>query len=335
MATYKGIQGYSVQSLSSDPTASSATTGQLWYNSDSGKFKIVEEGAGAWAAGGDFNRSNNWNSGSCGTQTAGLVAAGSVEPGIETETYDGSTWTEVGDCNTARYGNGGAGSTTAAITFAGALLPAGTVYTGVTESYNGTAWTEVGDLNTARHYVASTNYAPATAALCLGGNDSPPPNTSFKTESYNGTSWTELADINVGRYGPGGAGTTTAALFFGGKISPGSSQVASTETFNGTTWTEVGDLNTAKMNLGAAGSSNTAALCYGGQESTTVFSALNESWNGTSWTELTALGTARKFTSNVGTSSVALAGGGDNSVGFTGTEEWNDPVYSVKTVTVS
>ena len=39
MATYKGIQGYSVQKLSSDPTASEAE-GQLWYNSTSGKFKI-------------------------------------------------------------------------------------------------------------------------------------------------------------------------------------------------------------------------------------------------------------------------------------------------------
>ena len=39
MATYKGIQGYTVQKLSDDPTASEAA-GQLWYNSTSGKFKI-------------------------------------------------------------------------------------------------------------------------------------------------------------------------------------------------------------------------------------------------------------------------------------------------------
>jgi hypothetical protein len=32
MATYKGIQGYTVQKLSSDPTAAEAV-GQLWYNS--------------------------------------------------------------------------------------------------------------------------------------------------------------------------------------------------------------------------------------------------------------------------------------------------------------
>ena len=44
MATYKGIQGYSVQKLSSDPTASEAA-GQLWYNSTLGKFKIATERA--------------------------------------------------------------------------------------------------------------------------------------------------------------------------------------------------------------------------------------------------------------------------------------------------
>jgi len=46
MATYKGIQGYSVQKLSSDPTASSDTAGQLWYNSTEGAFKIVVDDGG-------------------------------------------------------------------------------------------------------------------------------------------------------------------------------------------------------------------------------------------------------------------------------------------------
>jgi len=49
MATYKGIQGYSVQKLASDPTASEAD-GQLWYNSSTGKFNLAVAGAGAWAS---------------------------------------------------------------------------------------------------------------------------------------------------------------------------------------------------------------------------------------------------------------------------------------------
>ena len=46
MATYKGIQGYTVQKLSSDPTASEVV-GQLWYNSTTGAFKIGTEAGGA------------------------------------------------------------------------------------------------------------------------------------------------------------------------------------------------------------------------------------------------------------------------------------------------
>ena len=58
MATYKGIQGYSVQKLSSDPTASEAV-GQLWYNSSTGKFKVGVQAAGAWASGGNLNTARN------------------------------------------------------------------------------------------------------------------------------------------------------------------------------------------------------------------------------------------------------------------------------------
>ena len=53
MATYKGIQGYTVQKLSSDPTAAEAV-GQLWYNSGDGAFKVATQSAGAWSAGGNL-----------------------------------------------------------------------------------------------------------------------------------------------------------------------------------------------------------------------------------------------------------------------------------------
>jgi len=41
MATYKGIQGYSVQTLASDPSPTASVEGQLWYNSTSGTYKIA------------------------------------------------------------------------------------------------------------------------------------------------------------------------------------------------------------------------------------------------------------------------------------------------------
>ena len=55
MATYKGIQGYSVQKLSSDPTASEAAQDNFFIILLTGKFKIATEGAGTWASGGNMN----------------------------------------------------------------------------------------------------------------------------------------------------------------------------------------------------------------------------------------------------------------------------------------
>ena len=119
MATYKGIQGYSVQKLSSDPTASEAA-GQLFYNSGTGKFKIATEGAGAWATGG--NAINSFaQRGGAGIQTSALAFGGNA-PGTkdETEKYDGTSWTEVADLNTARRYVAGAGATnTAALAIGG------------------------------------------------------------------------------------------------------------------------------------------------------------------------------------------------------------------------
>ena len=79
MATYKGIQGYTVQKFSSDPTASEVA-GQLFYNSATGKFKISVAGAGAWASGGNLNTGRGATAGGIGIQTAALIAAGNTLP---------------------------------------------------------------------------------------------------------------------------------------------------------------------------------------------------------------------------------------------------------------
>jgi hypothetical protein len=54
MATYKGIQGFTIQNLSADP--SNPIEGQVWYNSTSNVWKVEElTTAGAWATGGNLN----------------------------------------------------------------------------------------------------------------------------------------------------------------------------------------------------------------------------------------------------------------------------------------
>ena len=109
-----------------------------------------------------------------------------------TEFYDGSSWTEVNDMNTGRYGLGGAnsGSQTATLVFAGYYPPGGV--TGATESWDGTNWTEVNDLNTAGGN--GTGFGTQPAAIAVAGDS-----RSNLTESWDGTSWTEVSEINTTR----------------------------------------------------------------------------------------------------------------------------------------
>ena len=328
MATYKGIQGYSVQKLSSDPTASEVE-GQLFYNSSTGKFKISVAGTGAWSSGGTMNNGRNHLKGG-GIQTAAIMAGGN-SPSVNayTETYDGSAWTETADLNTGRGQTGPAtqGTTTAFLLAGGSIGTAPTNASNETETFNGTAWTEVNNLNTARR--ALTGGGTTTAAIAVGGQTAPN-NALGNTETYNGTSWTEKADLNNVRNGASGCGTSTAALTFVGRVPPSFSSTNKTESWNGSSWTEVANTNTARNQAAGIGI-QTAALLVGGAPSPAK--AFTESWNGSSWTEVADLGSGQYGLGGSGTSSLGLVGAGEPAI--TSSEEWNDPVYTIKTVTVS
>jgi hypothetical protein len=102
MATYKGIQGFTIQNLSADP--SNPIEGQVWYNSTSNVWKVEEATtAGSWASGNSMGTARS-NLGGAGTQTAALGFGGyGPAPAVgDTEEYDGSTWTAGGSLNTAR-----------------------------------------------------------------------------------------------------------------------------------------------------------------------------------------------------------------------------------------
>jgi hypothetical protein len=75
MADYKGIQGFAIQNLTSDPTADE---GQVWYNSTTNIFKeTAATTAGAWASATSMNTARNGLAGA-GTQTAALAFGGEV-----------------------------------------------------------------------------------------------------------------------------------------------------------------------------------------------------------------------------------------------------------------
>ena len=80
MATLKQIKGTAIQFLDSDPVV---------Y-------------AGSWSSGGSLNTARGYLDG-VGIQTAALGVSGYTTTNVAVvEQYNGTSWTEVGDVNTAR-----------------------------------------------------------------------------------------------------------------------------------------------------------------------------------------------------------------------------------------
>ena len=82
-----------------------------------------------------------------------------------TELWNGSSWTEVNDTNTARKQGGASGLSTSAMYFNGTIPPG---FVANAESWNGTNWTTVANMGSARYRVggAGTNN---TSAASFGG----------------------------------------------------------------------------------------------------------------------------------------------------------------------
>ena len=132
MANYSTIKGFNIQSLASDPPA--PQVGQVWYNTTSTVLKgYGAQGTAAWASGGNLNtaRQAGFN---FGTQTAAIFASGYTGSNVaNTESYNGTAWTEVGNVQSAfREAGGSFGTSTAGIK-AGGRPPT----SNETESWNG------------------------------------------------------------------------------------------------------------------------------------------------------------------------------------------------------
>ena len=271
MTTYKEIRGTNIEAVASDP--SNPVEGQVWYNTTTNVVKGLINNIGSWATSGNLNTAR----GGAGTQTAALTFGGQMSPGPptglhdQTETWNGTNWTEVNDLNTARAGLAGAGiNNTAVLAFGGDAPAPPTATVAVTELWNGTNWTETTDLNTAREQLTGTG--TSTSALAFGGKASP----GALTEIWNGSNWTEVNDLGTARYALGGSGiTNTAVLAFGGNKQGDAGNVAFTESWNGTNWTEIADLNVQRYQLTGCGTS-VSALASGGRAGNTASASTEE-----------------------------------------------------------
>ena len=305
MATYKEIKGVTVQTRDTDPTVN----------------------AGTWASGGALNTARRSLKSAGVTQNGALGFGGNTGSIVSiTESYNGSTWTEVNDLNTARWDLNGFGSYTAAIAAAGVYDVNAVLPTNAVESWNGSSWTEVAEMNTTRQNGANLG-TTNTAGLVAGGSVRPgsPPGSPVSypadNELWNGSAWTEVNNLNTGRAAISGFGTSTSGI--GAAGTPPTTNAV--ESWDGTSWTEVSEVNTARYNASSTqGTDNTSGMIFGGYSTTRVGST--ETWDGSSWTEVNDLSTARNNGGGAGTGTTdALMFGGMTPSATDATEEWSFP----------
>jgi hypothetical protein len=310
MATYKEIHGIKVQYRDSDPTA---VEGDVWYNASTAKLKMYAA-VGSWSSGGNLNTGLAGCAG-FGIQTASLKCTGEIGPvTVNVEQYDGSSWTEIANVNTAGGNITGAGTVTAGVIFNRSESKQ------ACEEWDGSSWTEVNDTNVATALRAGLGIQ--TAAIGAGGDSHP--SIEDSVESYDGTTWTEVGDLNTGRcHHNGGTGTQTAAILGSGTTTPAQTNyTAVSEEWDGSSWTEGNDVNTSRAHSGTGGIQTNAIMAGGGVS--TIY-AVVEAYDGTSWSEVADLSTGRYKMGGSGTGSLALVFAGydpGNSI-TTATEEWN------------
>jgi len=326
MSTYRKIHGRSIQAVTTDPTGD-ITEGQVWYNTTNDIFKSVL-GVEAWRSGSVLSEGGRYNLTGVGTDTAGLVFGGDINPGpgevrqAKTEEYNGLGWTQTPNMNTARDLTGGFGIQTAAATAGGRTAPSPSG-SNITEHYDGSSWTTVpGTLNTTRF--GAGGFGTQTAGAVCGGT----PPTTNATEEYNGSAWTSVNNMNnsVSSLQSATSGTQTAGIRVAGY--PNSNTI---ELYDGTNWTNSpGSLNTDRYS-GSYQGSQTAGFYAGGELfPPTNATTATETWDGTSMTTSPAtLGTAVKYHAGSRSSpstSGWICGGFPPGAGVSRTEEYNRSV---------
>ena len=311
MADYQDIRGLRVKYLSADP--GDPPSGEVWYNSTTGTLKTRLVG-GAWSSGTVMPAARN-AAAYCGIQTAALAAAGGPGTTNTTVAYNGLGWTTGGNATRTNNSCAGAGTTGAAIKFAG--NPPGTT----SELYDGSTWTNGPAYNDDTY--ASRGAGTQTAALKVSGFPTP---LQGDCEEFNGTSWTETGNIGSNITVSGTTGIQTAAVIGGGLLNNAGGGINNSFTFDGATWTAGNTINTTRSHLCGFGT-QTAAIIAGGQLGYTpgVYQSAVENYDGTTWTTNSAsLATARADPGCCGgTATAGLVAGGGNPGSVAVTEEYN------------
>ena len=285
-------------------------------NPQSTSVRTVAYDGTNWTAyptpGGDTNDAGNFTGGGGGTQTAAIFSGGSPYAirGVSTETFDGSSWTNVNNMNSQRSSQGMIGTQANGL-YIGGRTPARTA---ATEEWDGSVWsTSPASLSTARNgsILSKSGSTSGGALIAAGYTGTAYPTT---TEEYNSNinaltqaSWSSGGALSTGRSHGNGAGSQTAGLYFGGSTG-GGSHVNNSEEYNGSSWTEGNNLNTARRYMSGAGT-QTSAITAGGIAPPADTAAVEE-YDGTSWSNGTSLPAARRLPIGLGVSTAAVVFGG-------------------------
>ncbi len=176
------------------------------------------------------------NSGSVGTQTAGLAFAGYTSTALTNATneYDGSTWTSSNTYTVSQSGMGVAGIQTSALAFGGtdngSPFPASGQTT--TAEYNGSTWTALTGLPGGRIYPQGAGTTNADNARSIGGRNT---SGSSITETliHAGTAWATQPSLAAARQNAAAGGvcsTSAAATIISGSPIPSSTENFTPET---------------------------------------------------------------------------------------------------------
>ena len=264
--------------------------------------------AGAWASGGSLNTGRVLGGSAITSGTSGIVFGGTAPYTGNTESYNGSSWSEVGgDMNTARSYLSGFGTSTAAVAAGGYLSTPGTpnVPKSEVEEWNGSAWSEETNLPASRK--SAGNCGTLTAGLIFGGSSAQPYTSNIVTTTfeYDGSSWTAGGALPEGKGQAASGGTQTAAFYAGGVLAPGG-RSSKTAFYNGSSWSEGADVvsisGPSSGGLGATGTTS-AGLGTNGDNKTNIY-------DGTSWATSPNYSTARNRGMGGATASDALLVGG-------------------------
>ena len=256
-----------------------------------------------------------YTSGTAGILTAGLAFGGysSTANTANTESYNGTSWTEVGNLTVAKRDGASGGIQTAAFFAGGAGTPGGgDTKSNAQQLWDGTSWSNSSaTLAVTRRGLRGTG-ASSSAGIGAGGYTGDNATVgSNATEEFNITvntitaaAWASGGNVGTARRALWGGGTQTAGLIWGGYVGPPVEN--KTEEYNGSSWSEQNNLNTAGYHICGTGT-QTAAVAFGRG---TPPSGKTEEYNGTSWSEQNDMGTARYILSGFGVQTAAVAYGG-------------------------